>query len=176
MGRPDTVTNPRSSARRYRLHHAGIVFVLLIVGLYYLVSLLDDAVLEPTADLCGILLSLLGQKTDVRGALIIGPACRFEIVGECTAVFPTVLLTSGILAYPASLRPKLLGLLLFVPAVILLNQIRLLTLWFVQLYAGDAFDLVHIYVWQPLMVVAVLVFFIVWLEWTNPKRLDSATS
>lgn len=171
------MTNPSPSHRpRYGLLPAGILFVVLIVGLYYLVSLLDDAVLEPTAKVCGWLLSWIGQDVGVYGALIRGPQTRFEIVGECTAVFPAVLLVSGILAFPAGVRAKLLGVLAFLPAVLLLNQLRLLTLWFVQRHAPDAFDLVHVYVWQPLMVVLVVVLFVVWLEWLVPRSPDASAS
>ena len=165
------MTEPNPTRRpRYGLVQAGVVFVVLIVTLYYLVSLLDDAVLEPTAQVGGWLLAAIGQDVTVHGALIRGPATRFEIVGECTAVFPAVLLVSGMLAFPTGLRAKLFGVLLMLPVVLLLNQLRLVTLWFVQRHAPDAFDLVHVYVWQPLMVVLVLVLFVVWLEWLLPRR------
>lgn len=171
------MTDPSSLRRpRYGLLPAGIVFVVLIVGLYYVISLLDDAVLEPTAQACGWLLSWIGQDVAVYGALIRGPETRFEIVGECTAIFPAVLLVSGILAFPAGLRAKLVGVLTFLPAVLLLNQVRLLTLWFVQRHAPDAFDLVHVYVWQPLMVVLVVALFVIWLEWLVPRSGNGAAT
>jgi len=164
------MTPPPAEPRpRYGLLQAGIVFVLLIVALYYLVSLLDDAVLEPTAQACGWLLARIGQDVAVYGPLIRSAETRFEIVGECTAVFPAVLLVSGVLAFPSSARAKLLGALLFLPAVLLLNQLRLVTLWFVQRHAPHAFDLVHVYVWQPLMVVLVVAMFAVWLDRMVPK-------
>jgi exosortase/archaeosortase family protein len=160
----------RVRPKRYGLPHAGAVFAALIVTLYYLVSLLGDAALEPTATACAAILSTIGQEAAAYGNLVRGPDCRFEIVGECTAVFPIVLLISAILAFPSSYRAKWVGLLVFVPTALAANQLRLVTLWFVQRHAADAFDVIHIYVWQPLMVVIVVALFVLWLEWKVVDR------
>jgi len=159
-----------NGASRLELTLRGVAFLLLAGALYYLVSLLDEHVLRPTAAVFGWLLSLLGQQHEVDGAFIRGGAQNFEIVGECTAVLPTVLLVSAIACYPAPWRSRVVGVLIGVPAVLLVNQLRLLTLWFVHGHAVDAFELVHVYLWQPLMVVLVLVLFVLWLERLAPRR------
>lgn len=159
---------------RARMIRAAAVFVVCIVGLYWLTSLLDERVLEPTAAALGALLSLIGQEARVDGALIHGRGHSFAIVGECTAVFPAVLLVSAVIAFPSRVRSKLLGVLGGLCAVLLVNQLRLVTLWFVHAHLRDSFDLVHVYVWQPLMIVVVLVLFVVWLEWSGAKPQATA--
>lgn len=132
-------------------------------AVYGLATLFHVTVLRSTASVLGALLELLGQENEVRDHLVTGSGVRFLVVAECTAVVPLAILIGGIAATPASLRQRLLAILAGTLALFAWNQLRLVSLWYVERLAPEHFDFVHVALWQPAMVVAVVALWIVWL-------------
>jgi len=83
---------------------------------------------------------------------------------ECTGIFVFMLFASFVLAYPTSIRSRLLGIGMGLPALFGINVLRLATLArIVEVYPG-AFFYFHEYVWQGVFMVIVLVGAISWAE------------
>ena len=85
-----------------------------------------------------------------------------QIVADCTAMFPTLLLMGAILAFPARWRSKLVGALAGIALMWAYNLIRIYTLMLVLRYAPGYFDLVHVYLWQSVTLLVVLGVFVLW--------------
>lgn len=117
---------------------------------------------EWTARTLGWALDALGEKSTVRGVFVSCARCSLEIIGECTAFFPTAILIAAVLASPATWRARLLGLGLGIPALYLINLVRLVTLCYVYRSYPQAFETLHMLVWQSLMIFLTLVVWIVW--------------
>lgn len=149
-----------------RANHWLRALLALCVGLsvYGLATLAQAAVLRATAAVFGWLLQLLGEANRVSDNLVVGEDVRFLVVAECTAVVPIAILVGAMAASPASGRKRLLGASYGALVLALLNQIRLLSLWFLEKSAPEHFDWVHVALWQPAMVVAVVAIWIVWLS------------
>lgn len=111
----------------------------------------------------GGLLELLGQDNEVRDHLVAGSGVRFLVVAECTAIVPIAILVGGIAATPASFQQRLLAGAVGTTVLLAWNQLRLVSLWYVEQLAPQHFDFVHVALWQPAMVVAVVALWIVWL-------------
>jgi len=117
-------------------------------------------------------LSALGVDSRMIGDTVTGSAASGEfalrIIRECTAESPLVLLLAAILAYPCGLREKAVGLAIGVPSILLLNVVRLASLFWVGIVRPDLFDAAHVLVWQSLMVLAVVGLWLLWVrQWVE---------
>ncbi|HVN35646.1 MAG TPA: exosortase H, partial [Casimicrobiaceae bacterium] len=68
------------------------------------------------------------------------------------------------LAFPAPWRRKLGGLAIGIIAVQGLNMIRVISLFYLGQWNYQAFEWAHLYVWQALIMLDVLVVWLVWVR------------
>ncbi len=73
-----------------------------------------------------------------------------------------LILFAIILAYPANYKKKLLGLLLSIPAVYLLNILRMVFITTIGNWKPKTFNFFHLYFWQ---VAGILIIGGMWLFW-----------
>jgi exosortase H (IPTLxxWG-CTERM-specific) len=108
------------------------------------------------------LLNLLGNRTTVVGATIQSPRFSLSVVTACTGLFLTAVFIAAVVAYPSRLREKLVGAAAGATAIFALNLVRLVTLFYVGVYLPRLVEPVHLLVWQSLLIVFVLVFWLLW--------------
>jgi exosortase/archaeosortase family protein len=107
---------------------------------------------------------LAGGTAFAQGSDIVVKTLIMNINHECTGIFVCMLFASFVLAYPASWRSRLSGLVIGIPLFLVVNILRLATLArIVEVYPG-AFFYMHEYVWQGIFTVFVLVGAISWAE------------
>ncbi len=107
---------------------------------------------------------LIGGTATWQGDNIIVESMVININHECTGIFVLFLYASFVLAYPTTWRARGIGFALGIPALMVVNIIRLVTLArIVQTYPG-AFFYFHEYVWQGIFMVFVLVGALAWAE------------
>jgi exosortase H (IPTLxxWG-CTERM-specific) len=87
-----------------------------------------------------------------------------SIEAGCNGVEATIVLVAAVLAFPASWRRKLAGLAIGIIAVQGLNIVRVISLFYLGQWNFSAFEWAHLYVWQALIMLDVLV---VWLLWVR---------
>lgn len=87
-----------------------------------------------------------------------------SIEAGCNGVEATIVLVAAILAFPAPWKRKLVGLAIGVIAVQGLNVVRVISLFYLGQWNSDVFEWAHLYVWQALIMLDVL---IVWLLWVR---------
>lgn len=87
-----------------------------------------------------------------------------SIEAGCNGVEASIVLVAAILAFPAPLKRKLVGLSAGILAVQGLNIVRVISLFYLGQWSLDAFAFAHQYVWQALIMLDVL---IVWLLWVR---------
>lgn len=105
----------------------------------------------------------------VAGTTItLGPTA-IQIVPDCTPLFPALLLTGAILAFPAGWRVKLAGVALGFAALWVYNLVRIVALFAVLRHAPAQFDLVHVYLWQSVTLLVVLGGFVLWARFAVPS-------
>ena len=110
--------------------------------------------------------SLLGLfvNTGLDGALVSYDGFPVEIVGECVGVYEVVIFCACVLAYPASLRAKLIGLPLGTVAILIFNLVRIIGLLIVGRHQPALFDFFHLYFWQGTLVLLVAAVWLAWLQ------------
>jgi archaeosortase B (VPXXXP-CTERM-specific) len=146
-----------------------VVVFFVIIGiftiLYYQVieSRPFHAFMAFTANLTGILLNITGRNVTVSDTVVSSPQFSYQIVDLCTAVMPMLILTAAILAYPSRVKEKLVGLLIGLPGIFIVNQVRLISLFYIGLYAPGIFETAHLLVWQSLMILLAIGLWLIWV-------------
>src|SRR4029450_13373624 len=85
-----------------------------------------------------------------------------SIEAGCNGVEATLVLVAAMLAFPAPWQKKLIGLAAGFRARQGRNVVRVISLFYIGQWNRDAFEWAHLYVWQALIMLDVL---IVWLLW-----------
>ncbi|MBI1852387.1 MAG: exosortase H [Planctomycetes bacterium] len=156
----------RSAPLRFCLRFGGIVIVLFAL---LFVPALEDAVVEPfmsaTAASAACVLEVLGEAV-VRNGLTLVPSSgsAITIAHGCDVTYEWILFVAAIVAFPASWRSRGLGLLVGLPAIFLLNLVRVVTLFYLASRESSAFEFIHVYVWQTFFIAFV---FGVWALWAR---------
>jgi exosortase H (IPTLxxWG-CTERM-specific) len=91
-----------------------------------------------------------------------------SIEAGCNGVEATIVLVAAIVAFPASWRRKLAGLAAGIVAVQGLNIVRVVSLFYLGQWSYAAFEWAHLYVWQALIMLDVLIVWLVWVR-TLPR-------
>jgi len=161
--------------RWYRSHDVLVRFYLLfayLVALLYLGlhletshELLAERFPAFTASCVGLVLTLLGQTVSVSGQTVsVQDGMSFQIIYQCSGLFLMAIYTAAVLAYPATLREKGLGLLVGLPLLFLANLVRLALLGIIGKFFPQFFELSHEYLWQGIFIVFVLLLWTFWRD------------
>ena len=98
----------------------------------------------------------------VSAARCLGFAISIE--RGCNGVEAVIILVSAMLAFPAPWKNRLAGIGLGFVAIQVLNLVRIISLFYLGQWNIDVFEWAHLYVWQALIMLDVL---IVWLLWVR---------
>lgn len=87
-----------------------------------------------------------------------------SIEAGCNGVEATIVLVAAILAFPAPWTRKLFGVAVGIVAVQGLNIVRVISLFYLGQWDIGMFEWAHLYVWQALIMLDVLVVWLVWVR------------
>jgi len=99
------------------------------------------------------------QNTETGFAVAIAPGCN--------GIEAVIVLLAAILAYPATIKDKLLGISIGIIAIQLMNIVRIISLFYLGQYNETLFDWAHSYIWQALIMLDVLIVYLFWLRRIN---------
>lgn len=161
---------------KYSLFNFIFVFILL-VSLFYLATFtpffnshLFNQYLSFQAYTTYLILNLLGQDITLTNTVIsTSQDFAIQIVRGCDALEPTVLFIAAIIAFPAPLAMKLWGIVMGALTILVLNFIRIISLFFIGIYYPQLFDVMHLDVWQALFILLSLLLFVIWLQWVGQR-------
>ncbi len=88
---------------------------------------------------------------------------RLIVIAECTGLYTKMIYFSIIGAYPASIKEKLIGLLIGIPAIHILNLLRMVGVSLVLYHKRELFGFFHGYFWQIIFVIFMLLLVIFWM-------------
>jgi len=88
-----------------------------------------------------------------------------SIEAGCNGVEATIVLVAAMLAFPSSWTMKLWGIGLGFVAVQGVNLIRIVSLFFLGQWNFQVFEFAHLYMWQALIMLDVLVVWLLWMRY-----------
>jgi exosortase H (IPTLxxWG-CTERM-specific) len=149
-----------------------LVFAGLLVGLLAaeLTPPLQRAVVVPWTELLArtsaALVTLFDSNVAAAGKVILSTTNGFAISIEagCNGVEAAIVLISAMLAFPAPWKHRAIGLLAGLLAVQALNVVRVISLFYLGQWSARAFEWAHLYVWQGLIMLDVLIVWLVWIR------------
>jgi exosortase H (IPTLxxWG-CTERM-specific) len=123
------------------------------------------------AKICQFLVSSFDPNVIATGKILRSSQNGFAVSIEagCNGVEATIVLLGAILAFPTTWKHKLIGFTAGVLAVQGLNIIRVISLFYIGQYSMWFFELMHLYVWQALIMLDVLIVWLVWIKYL-PKQ------
>jgi len=128
------------------------------------------AVIEPfTAGLAGLsawIVGLFDSGVVSSGIILYHVPNDFAVSIEagCNGVEAMIILAAAILAFPASWKHKLIGLVLGFVAIQSLNLVRIVSLFYLGQWDYQIFQWTHLYLWQALIMLDALIFWLVWIR------------
>ena len=143
----------------------GFILAFMLIYTWVLTGDNLKPLLNFTASATGSIANLFGASADVDGSMVSSSEFSMSIVLGCTALIPTAIFLAAVLAYPCTIRRKLIGIGLGIVALFVLNLVRTVSLFFIGSNASRSFfDTAHFLIWQPVMI---LIAIVLWLFWVG---------
>ena len=157
--------------RRAAPTHKPVILFLVRCLVYWGIALLlvskvpavEEAGIDLTLRTLQGTLGLFHGHVERHGSSLFAAGTSVEIVSECSPHMPFLIFAAVILAFPATWRQRLVGLLLGAVVIHVFNTVRILTLIWVLAARRDWFEFIHVYLWQTGTIIIVFVTFALWL-------------
>ncbi|MCX6829519.1 MAG: exosortase H [candidate division Zixibacteria bacterium] len=161
----------RSLLRLYLIF--GAVMGLFVVAFFLLP--VRQHVISPFTSFIAVcssfLMNVFGAGSYVSGTMLATSQYSIDIVDGCNGIYATAILISGVIAYPSTLKDKIWGILLGTAAIFALNLGRVISLFYMGQHYPDIFNEVHVYVWQPIIILWAI---FIWDFWSRRIKKETA--
>lgn len=156
------------------------LFFLLIQGVLFAVELLSPVQSAFVIPLTGLLASFSASlvlffdaNVTAYGNVIQSTHNGFAvaIMPGCNGVEAIIILVAAIFAFPAPWRHKLAGLSIGILAVQAVNILRIVSLFYLGQWNMHWFEFAHLYLWQALIMLDVLVVWLLWVRYLAQRGL-----
>jgi len=131
------------------------------------------------ARFCAFLMQSLDADVQSQGIMLYSARTGFAVAIQagCNGVEASIILIAALLAFPkVPVRYRVIGLLLGVSTVQLLNIVRIISLYYLGIWHQSWFDWAHLYLWETLIMLDVLVVFLLWLRNLPPRAPSEAVA
>lgn len=91
-----------------------------------------------------------------------------SIEAGCNGVEAAIILAAAMLAFPASWKQRAAGIAAGLVAIQALNVVRVISLFYLGQWNLRAFEWAHLYLWQALIMLDVLVVWLLWMRTLAP--------
>jgi len=147
-----------------------LLFLLLVIILGLLYAHLTASyhekiawVMDITAVLTGWIMSVVPGDSYRFGTVCVYNGFTVEIIDECTGLLEMVIYSAAVLAFSTSIRNKLKGLAIGIPAIFVFNLVRIVVLLLVGAHSQSLFEFMHLYFWQATLIIMIAAVWIGWL-------------
>jgi exosortase H (IPTLxxWG-CTERM-specific) len=148
---------------------------MVVGGVVLLSGPVQDTVMTPWSDTIAAIAAWLIRAVGipvvaVQHVLVTADrSFAVSVENECNGAWAHLILLSGILAYPATLRRRVVGGLLAQAVLFVINVLRVASLMLIGMYEPALLRPAHVYVWQFLIIGCALTLF--WV-WANERALE----
>ena len=97
-----------------------------------------------------------------------------SIEAGCNGVEASLILLAALLAYPAEWRARLWGAVAGFAAIQIANLARIITLFYLAGWHPSVFEFAHLYLWQALIMLDVLIVWLLWIRWVTKRQFADA--
>ena len=121
---------------------------------------------EALVRISAALATLVDPNIAAAGRILQSTTNGFAISIEagCNGLEAALVLIAAMMAFPAPAKHRVIGIVAGLAGVQALNVVRVISLFYLGQWSPGAFEWAHLYVWQALIMLDVLV---IWLVWTR---------
>lgn len=127
------------------------------------------------AAICAHLVTLFDGHAAAYGTVLRSTVNGFGVSIEagCNGVEAALILVAAMLAFRASWKAKIAGIITGLAAVQALNVVSVVSLFYIGQWSPRAFEWAHLYLWQALIMLDVLIVWLLWLRWVSASAQRS---
>lgn len=155
-----------------------LVFIAILAALFR-IDMLDEVqrvAIEPwtrlLATVSAAMMALFDSDVAYHGRILMSKATGFAVSIEagCNGVEAAIILIAGMIAFPSKWKHKLLGIAIGIVAVQGVNLLRIISLYYLGKWNMAVFEFAHLYLWQALIMLDVLVVWMLWIRWISRRK------
>lgn len=109
-----------------------------------------------------------------QGSRILSSVAQLNVLRGCEGTEALLILYAALLAARQSWRATLVSILLGTLVVFLMNQARIVVLFFVVAHEREYFELMHGFVAPVVVLLGISLFFLLWLNWIGTRARAAA--
>jgi len=155
-----------------------LLFCSVLAALFTIEMLkpVQEAVIQPfTGLLASISTAIIVPFDDTviaQGRVLRDATSGFAVSIEagCNGVEAAIVLIAGVVAFPATLKHKLVAIVAGFFFVQALNIVRIISLFYLGQWNYTVFEWFHLYLWPVLIMLDVLIVFAVYLRWLGKAQ------
>ena len=155
-----------------------LLFCSVLAALFTIEMLkpVQEAVIQPfTGLLASISTAIIVPFDDTviaQGRVLRDATSGFAVSIEagCNGVEAAIVLIAGVVAFPATLKHKLVAIVAGFFFVQALNIVRIISLFYLGQWNYTVFEWFHLYLWPVLIMLDVLIVFAVYLQWLGKEQ------
>lgn len=124
------------------------------------------------AAISGGLIDLFGGSAIVTGAVLRSPINNFAVLVDngCSGLEATILVIAATLAFPTSWKFRLIGAAACSLAILGVNLLRVISLFYIGQYSREWFDWAHLYAWDVLIMIDGLIAYALWIRFVRARE------
>lgn len=173
-GRETWFAGKRPILRFFFIFAALAIPLFVFYYAYYEHSGLLYSYLSLNARASAAVMRCFGTPAAANGIAVRSTGFGLTVAQGCDAIQPIILFFCAVLASPVALKLKLTGILIGVPLLLILNLVRIVTLFYTGLYFPKLFELMHIDIWQAAFIFLALLFWVLWARWAKSRSVVHA--
>lgn len=141
-----------------------VLFWGIALALVSRVKAVEETGVRATLATLQLVMGVFRQPVERIGNALYVSGTGVEIVSDCSPHMPYLIFAAVVLAFPATWRQRMLGLLLGALVIHAFNTVRILALIGILGWRRQWFEFAHVYLWQTGTIVVVFVTFALWLR------------
>lgn len=163
------------SARRNIRHHPA-VFVILFLTIFFTLQasyshsrgagfeqfFIHTLTVKPSVWLINVITP--HEEVAAQAHRLVSPLAKLSVLNGCEGIEAMLLLLAAIVAFSAPWKYKLMGAILGVVLVYVLNQVRIVSLYYAWRFDRDGFNILHGVVGPTLIIISACLFFLWWAQ------------
>ena len=161
------------------MNKTTFILILLVLFVFELLGPVQEYIVQPftqgLAAVSAALIQAFDSNVISQGIIIrsLSNGAAVAIQAGCNGIEAMICLTAAIIAYPSTWRERFIGLFAGFIAIQALNLVRIVSLFYLLQWNQQWFEWAHLYAWQALIFLDVLIVFVLWIRWLPSRDEES---
>ncbi len=133
-------------------------------------------ILDVYSALSAVILNIFGYGVKASGEIISSADFSVSIEEGCDAIAPAILYAISVGIFPIAWKARWRGLVYGLIAIMLLNLIRIITLYLTGVHFPSLFEFMHVDFWQAIFIVFTVGIWIYWMKWATAMTSNTSAA